>query len=71
MTARRFAMPPHQFANQPLQTALTFAPQCVRHAAVQSGLVQSGLARTVQMEPTKRIESMAQAEPEARMEPEG
>ena len=70
MAAHRFAMPPHQSANQPLQMALTFAPQCVRHAAVQSGLAQSGLVRTAQMEPTKRIESMTQAEPEARMEPE-
>ena len=66
MAAHRFAMPPHQSANQPLQTALPFAPPCMRHAAAQSGL-----ARTVRAEPTKRIESMAQAEPEARMEPEG
>ena len=64
MTARRFAMPPYQSANQPLQTVLPFAPPCVYHAAAQSGLVRTGLVRMAQMEPTKRIESMAQAEPE-------
>lgn len=51
MPAHQPAMPPHQSANQPLQTTLPFAPQPVHHAAMQPASAQKM--------------PMQQAEPEA------